>query len=620
VVTRYLAVVSLEEALETLRTGFAYPRPSETVPLDAAVGRVTAAPVFARFSVPEVHLSAMDGIAVRAAETAGASEGRPVRLLDALRVNTGNVVPPPYDAVIMIEDVLINDDGTFTIRKATAPWQHVRPAGEDIGETEMAVPRGRRLRAEDLGALAAYGLAGVEVATVRVGFIPTGSELIPHGRRPEPGQVVESNTLFASAWLASLGCRCTRYPNTPDEYDLIRSRIREAIAANDLVIVSAGSSAGTRDFTADVIAELGEVLVHGVAIKPGKPVIIGRVDGKPVIGLPGYPLSALTVLRELVIPLLARFGLPVPPSDGVRAALASPLTKEVGSDEFVLLAVGRVDERWVAIPQSRGAGVQMSVVRSNAYLRMPARSEGVEADEEVAVRLTVPRTDAERALLVIGSHDPAIDVLADLLSAEGIDLHSAHVGSMGGIFALRRGHCHAAPMHLLAPDGDFNIPFLQQYMPGRPILLVCVALRQQGIISRDGLGIEAIAEHTFANRQRGSGTRMLLDRWLGEHGVDPASISGYNREFTTHLGVAVAVKSGEAEMGLGVYSAAQALGLAFSPVATERYELALDPASLEDPRVAALVDAISSDAFRARLEAMGGYDLSCTGERRCSQP
>jgi putative molybdopterin biosynthesis protein len=620
VVKRYLAVVSLEEALATLRTGFVYPHPSETVPLESAVGRVTAAPVYARFSVPEVHLSAMDGIAVRSAETAGASEGRPVRLLDALRVNTGNVVPPPYDAVVMIEDVLINENGSFTIRRAAAPWQHVRPAGEDIGETEMAVPRGRRLRAEDLGALAAYGMAGVEVATVRVGFVPTGSELVPHGQRPEPGQVVESNTLFASAWLASLGCRCTRYPNTPDEYDLIRDRIREAVAANDLVIVSAGSSAGTRDFTADVIAELGEVLVHGVAIRPGKPVIVGRVDGRPVVGLPGYPLSALTVLRELVIPTLAHFGLPTLPADEVGAVLASPLTKEVGADEFVLLAVGRIGERWVAIPQSRGAGVQMSVVRSNAYLRVPARSEGIEADEEVPVSLTVPRAEAERALLVTGSHDPAIDVLADLLSAEGIDLHSAHVGSMGGIFALRRGHCHAAPMHLLAPDGDFNVPFLRQYLPDRRILLVCVAERQQGIISRSGLGIGAIAEHTFANRQRGSGTRVLLDRWLAEHGVDPASIRGYNREFTTHLGVAVAVKSGEAEMGLGVYSAAQALGLRFSPVATERYELALDPASLEDPRVSALVDAISSGAFRERLTAMGGYDLTCTGERRCSRP
>ncbi|NLX49216.1 MAG: molybdopterin biosynthesis protein [Methanospirillum sp.] len=619
-VKRYLAVVSLEEALEVLGTGFTYPRPSETVPLEEAVGRVTVAPVHARFSVPEVHLSAMDGIAVRAAETAGASEGRPVRLLDALRVNTGNVVPPPYDAVIMIEDVLINDDGTFTIRKAAAPWQHVRPAGEDIGETEMVVPRGRRLRAEDLGALAAYGLTGVEVATVRVGFVPTGSELVPHGRRPEPGQVVESNTLFASAWLASLGCRCTRFPNTPDEYGLIRDRIREAVAVNDLVIVSAGSSAGTRDYTADVVAELGEVLVHGVAIKPGKPVIIGRVDGKPVIGLPGYPLSALTVLREIVLPVLARFGLPSPAPEEVEAVLASPLTKEVGSDEFVLLAIGRVGDRWVAIPQSRGAGVQMAVVRSNAYLRVPARTEGLEAGAEVPVRLSVPRSEAERALLVTGSHDPAVDVLADLLSAEGIDLHSAHVGSTGGIFALRRGHCHAAPMHLLAPDGDFNIPFLRQYLPGQRVLLVCVAERQQGIISRDGLGIEAITGHAFANRQRGSGTRMLLDRWLDEHGVEPARVRGYDREFTTHLGVAVAVKSGEAEMGLGVYSAAQALGLAFAPVATERYELALDPGSLQDPRVSALVDAISSDAFRARLEALGGYDLTFNGERRFSLP
>lgn len=617
---RYLAVVPLDEAREILRTGFRYPKPTEDVPLEKAVGRITASPIHARFSVPETHLSAMDGIAVRAAETAGASETRPVRISDALRVNTGNVVPPPYDAVIMIEDVLINQDGSYTIRKGVSPWQHVRPAGEDIGRTEMVVPRGRRLRAIDLGALAAYGLRTVEVVTVRVGLVPTGSELVPHGQRPAPGQVVESNTLFAAAWLDSLGCRCTRYPITPDEYDLIRERVSFAVDENDLVIVSAGSSAGTRDFTADVIAELGEVLVHGVAIKPGKPVIIGRVRDTPVIGLPGYPLSALTVLRELVLPMLEGFGLPVPPVPTVKAVLSSPLHKDVGSDEFVLLATGRVGGRFVAIPQSRGAGVQMSVVRSNGYLRIPSASEGIEADEEVEVRLTVPQDEAERALLVTGSHDPAIDVLADLLSAGGISLHSAHIGSMGGIFALRRGHCHAAPMHLLAEDGDFNRPFLRRYLPGREVLLVCVAERQQGVISRDGLGIEAITGHTFANRQRGSGTRMLLDRYLAEHGIDPGSIAGYDREFTTHLGVAVAVQSGEAEMGLGVYSAAVALGLAFSPVATERYEIALDPDSLDDPRVSALLSAIASDPFRERLEALGGYDLTRTGERRSSLP
>ena len=617
---RYLAVVSLDEAREVLRSEFRYPRRTEHVPLEQAVGRITAYPVHARFSVPEAHLSAMDGIAVRAVDTAGAGETRPVRLLDALRVNTGNVVPPPYNAVIMIEDVLINPDGSYTIRKAASPWQHVRPAGEDIGQTEMAVPRGRRLRAMDLGALAAYGLRTIEVFTVRVGFVPTGSELVPHGERPAPGQVVESNTLFGAAWLESLGCRCTRYPNTPDEYDLIRERISSAVDESDLVIVSAGSSAGTRDFTADVIEDLGEVLVHGVAIKPGKPVIIGRVRDTPVIGLPGYPLSALTVLRELVLPMLEHFGLAVPPARAVKAVLSSPLHKDVGSDEFVLLAAGRVGDRFVAVPQSRGAGVQMSVVRSNAYLCIPSASEGLEADDDVEVRLTVPLDEAERALLVTGSHDPAVDVLADLLSAGGIDLHSAHVGSLGGLFALRRGHCHAAPMHLLAEDGDFNRPFLRQYIPDREVLLVCVAERQQGIISRDGLGIEAITDHTFANRQRGSGTRMLLDRYLAEHGIDPGTVAGYNREFTTHLGVAVAVQSGEAEMGLGVYSAAAALGLEFSPVATERYELALDPASLEDSRVTALLDAISSTPFRAQLTALGGYDLTRSGERRSSLP
>ncbi len=279
------------------------------VPLLKSVGRVTAEAIFARYSVPEVHLAAMDGIAVQSRETRGASEQHPVTLKQAVRVNTGNVVPPLYDAVIMIEDVYI-DHERFIIRRAAPPWQHVRPAGEDIGESEMALPSRHLIRPPDLGALAAYGITEVPVLTVRIGLIPTGSELVPHGEFPAPGQVVESNTVMAEAMLGTLGAFCTRYPMVKDDPVQIRKALERAVAENDLVIISAGSSAGTKDFTADVIADLGEVLVHGVAIKPGKPAIIGRIDKKPVIGMPGYPLSALTVLREIVTPLVQQFGLP----------------------------------------------------------------------------------------------------------------------------------------------------------------------------------------------------------------------------------------------------------------------------------------------------------------------
>jgi putative molybdopterin biosynthesis protein len=615
VVTRYLQVVSLAEARRILATLMPATRKTEIVPLEEAVGRVTAGPIMAAYSVPQIHLSAMDGIAVKSADTVKASEQHPVMLPDALRVNTGNVVPPTYDAVIMIEDVWIEGE-TYTIRKAAAPWQHIRPAGEEISETEMILPAAHRIIPTDLGALAGYGMTGVEVLGLKVGLIPTGSEVIEHGQRPKPGQVVESNCFFAAGWLRSIGVATHLYPITIDDQDLIRAAITRGVAENDLLIISAGSSAGTKDFTAGVIGELGEVLVHGVAIKPGKPVIIGRIQGKPVIGLPGYPLSALTVMRELVIPALQEYGLQPPEYPTIRASITRTVQKEIGSDEFVLVSAGEIDGRWVAVPQSRGAGVQMSMVRSNGYLQLAADQEGVVAGEEVQVQLTVPEALGKRALLIIGSHDPAIDHLASLVSGEGVIIHSTHVGSMGGLLTLRQHQCHAAPMHLLAPDGTYNTSYLQQYLPDDDLVLLCVAEREQGFVSTTGLSVEDIQKYTFVNRQQGSGTRMLLDHYLREHQIDPASIRGYDHEVTTHLAVAVAVRSGEADLGLCVYSAAAALGLKFVPLATERYELAIERRMLDDPRVQKLIGAVRSPAFLHILERMGGYRTAETGVLR----
>ncbi len=493
------------------------------IPLEESVGRITARPLFARYSVPEAVLSAMDGIAVRSEDTWGASEQRPVILTSFARVNTGNVIPPGFDAVIMIEDVTL-EGSRAVIRKAAGSWQHVRPAGEDIAESEMILPSSHRIRPHEIGALAAYGVSHVPVLTARVGLIPTGSELVPPGTRPLPGQVVESNTVMAAAWLRYLGAECRRYPVTPDEPDLISSRIEDAVVENDIVIISAGSSAGTRDYTAEVISGLGEILVHGIAIKPGKPAIIGKISGKPVIGMPGYPLSALTVIREIMIPLLGRYGVSAADPGIVPATLATSLHSETGTCEYVLLAIGKIRDRFIAIPLSRGSGVQMSGVRAQAYLRIPADREGYEAGEEVPVTLMVPETIAGQTLLVSGSHDPVLDCLLELLQKEGVTLHSSHTGSMGGILALKRGSCHAAPVHLLHPSGDYNLPYLGQYLPGENITLVCIAGREQGIVSREGLSLADLPSHTFVNRQKGSGTRMLLDHALGRQGIDPGSI------------------------------------------------------------------------------------------------
>jgi len=615
-VKRYLSLKSLHEVHDLIRREFPGRQVVETVPLERAVGRITAQPLFAGYSVPEVHLSAMDGIAVRSEDTWGAGEQSPVTLRDFARVNTGNVVPAGYDAVIMIEDVRMTGDGAI-IRKAASSWQHVRPAGEDIAESEMILPSGHHIRPHDIGALAAYGIMEVPVLTISIGIIPTGTELVPAGTRPLPGQVVESNTVMAAAWLTSLGATCRHYPPTPDEPEQIRDAIRHAAEENDMVIVSAGSSAGTRDFTAPVIAELGEVMVHGVGIKPGKPAIIGRIGSVPVIGMPGYPLSALTVLREIIIPLLSRFGLSAPDPEILSASLTATLHSEVGTCEFVLLSIGMIRDRWVAVPLSRGSGVQMSGVRANAFLRIPDDLEGYEAGQTVPVELLVPRSQAASALLVTGSHDPSLDHLAELVRTEGVSLHSSHIGSMGGLLALKRMSCHAAPMHLLSPDdGEYNIPYLEKYLPGEEISLVCIAEREQGIVSRERFSLADLPGHTFVNRQKGSGTRLLLDYELRNLGISPGSIPGYDRELTTHIGVALAVKTGEADAGMCVYSAAKALGLPFVPVGMERYELAFRTEDGDDPGIRTLVNAIASSAFRESLSRLGGYDTRETGVLR----
>jgi putative molybdopterin biosynthesis protein len=602
----------LDEVFALLSREFPCTPSIETIPLEEAPGRITAHPIFGTYSVPEIHLAAMDGIAVASADTRGASEQHPVTISRAARVNTGNVVPPGYDAVIMIEDVW-ESDGKYMIRRSASPWQHVRPAGEDLAESEMVMPSRHLIRPHETGALATYGITRLDVITVRIGLIPTGSELVAAGTRPAPGQVVESNTVMAKAMLESVGARCTRYPPVEDEPARIRDAVRKACSGNDIVVVSAGSSAGTRDYTADVIAGLGTVLVHGIATKPGKPTIIGRVDHRPVFGLPGYPLSAITVIRELVIPFLRNYGLAVPPWQTIRASLASALPKEIGSDEFVQCTLGKVGNRWTVSPQSRGAGVQMSAVRANAYLHLSRRSEGFSAGDLVDARLLVPLEEAENSLLITGSHDPVLDYLADLVRPRGVSLLSTHAGSMGGIIALKKDECHAAPTHLLSPDGTYNTAYIRKYLPGTEIDLICIAGRQQGIVSRGGMGFADIPGRIFVNRQKGSGTRMLLDHELRKAGIDPSAIPGYEREVTTHIAVALAVKSGEADAGMCVYSAAKALGLPFVPVAQERYELAIRREHRKDPRIIRLIEAVRSTEFAEILNRLGGYDTTETG-------
>jgi putative molybdopterin biosynthesis protein len=617
---RYLTLTPLKNAQEKLYRRFPCRPGVVKIPVQEASGKITAEAVFSSISVPGTNLSAMDGIAVKSADTVGATEQQPVLLTDVIRVNTGNVIPEGYNAVIMIEDV-VELDGAYQIHSPAHPWQHIRPIGEDIAETEMIIPHLTQIRAVDIGAMISYGITQVAVLDLKVALIPTGSEIVPIGTRPLPGQVIESNMYLAAAMIRDAGALVTHYPPVPDDYEAIRSAVSHAALNHDIVIISAGSSKGTKDFTSRIIAELGTVFVHGIAIKPAKPVILGEIRERPVIGMPGYPIACYTILREIVLPLLGRYGFIIPEPEVIPVQLSSAVQSAIGTDEFVLATVGKILDTWVASPLSRGSGVQMSMVRANAYLKIPEDQEGLEIGSKTSAHLTVRRSVAEQLILITGSHDPAIDNLADLIRDDGILISSSHIGSMGGLLALKRGTCHLAPMHLLGDDGDYNIPYLSKYLPGEELVLICVAERIQGIVSRDVLGFKEITTHRYINRQRGSGTRMLFDHLIRKEGIPPSRINGYEREETTHLGVCLTVKNGGADLGMTVYSAARAFSLPFIPVGVERYELVTTKVLFdEDPRIKAVASQISSQKFKDLLIHLGGYETEKTGTiRYCNQ-
>ncbi|RPI39860.1 MAG: molybdopterin biosynthesis protein [Methanoregulaceae archaeon] len=614
-VKRYLELRSLEEALTLLTSTFASPKRTERVALMQSAGRVVAAPVFAKYSVPEVNISAMDGIAVRSRDTIGATDRAPVILDHVSRVNTGNIVPPEFDAVIMIEDTW-EAGGNFQIRKAAVPWQHVRPAGEDVKENKLVLPSGHIIRTFDIGALATYGITEIDVLAVNVGIIPTGSELVPLGVHPGPGQVVESNTIMAQVFLSQIGAHCSRFPIVPDDPDLIREALRKAVHENDLVIISAGSSAGTRDFTEGVIQSLGDLIFHGVAVRPGKPVMLGKVEGIPVLGLPGYPLAAQTALREFAAPLLESWGFPPAPRFPVRVRLGQTLVSDPGFDEFVPVFVGRIGKKLYGTPHGKGAGVQMATVKANGYTHIPAPVEGYEAGTELEVFLTTDAGSIERTLIFIGSVDPALEDLAGFAHDKGLFIHAINPGNTGALLALKYNACHAAPLSLPARSllASYQ-PFLKNFPP-EDVVFVHIATIEQGIASRDGLGIKDLTTVRFINTRRGSPTREVLETLFAAEGINPSQVNGYLQEVHGPPAVAAAIRNGFADAGMCTSSVAKASGLRFVPVAYEDYELAIRREMLDDSRIRTLVSIIQSGEYRTILAKTGSYDLSLTGTIR----
>ena len=628
--TVYLQNIPYADAREKFLGAFSGLSASEeALPVGECLGRVTSRPVFARLSSPHYHASAMDGVAVQSDSTSGARETLPVVLKagkDAFWVDTGDPLPSGTNAVIMVEDLHDRGDGELEIVAAVAPWENVRVYGEDMVETELILPALWLLRPPDLGASLAGGQRELWVRKRPVvAIIPTGSELVPPTQDPGPGQIIEFNSTIFSGMVRQWGGEPLVSPIVPDDFAAIRGAVEKASSAADLILIGAGSSHGSEDYTSKVVECLGEVLVHGVATRPGKPVVLGRVGEKPAVGVPGYPVSAVLAMELFVRPLLARMlGLPATPPDIVVATLSRAIVSPMGVDEFVRVKLGKVGDRVVATPISRGAALTTSLVRSDGTVVVPRGREGIAAGREVEVRLHKPLHEVMGQVVAIGSHDLTLDLIANMLRSlhPEMTLSSANQGSLGGLMALRRHEAHLAGTHLLdESSGEYNIPFIEKYLEGMDVRLVTLSYRQQGFMVLPGnpKGVTDVEDLLapgvqFVNRQKGSGTRVLLDYALKLRGLDGERIQGYEREEYTHTQVAAAVKSGAADAGLGVLSAARALGLDFVPWREERYDLCIPSEYMDHPGVAAILSIITSTAFRTEVESLGGYDLRDVGK------
>lgn len=631
---RYLRRAALADCLHAW-LALASPSPAEECPTVAARGRVTAAPVYALRSSPHFACAAMDGIAVQATATFGASETRPVVLPTSsfTVVDTGDPLPPGRDAVVMIEDVHWLPGGRAELIAPVAPWQHVRLAGEDVVATEMVLPGGHLLRAVDIAVLLSCGVLAVSVRQrPLVRILPTGDEVLdphhPAWRAPEAvgGAIPETNSYLLAGLVEEWGGVAERLPAVPDDPAALRAALLAAVEQAAVVTVNAGSSAGRGDLVPQLLSEEGTLLAHGVEIMPGKPAALAVVRGTPVLGVPGYPVSAWVVCEQLLRPLMHRIqGLPLPEAQRTRATLARRLPSRLGQEEFVRVKAARVCGQLVAVPLPRGASLLSSVARADAVLRIPPATEGLDAGQQVSLELLRPPSELEGALLAVGSHDLLLDELADLLhrTHPEYSLSSAHVGSLAGLLALQRGECHLAGTHLIdAETGEYNLAWLARFFAPGEAALIRLARREQGLMVPSGnpLRITTLADLTrpgvrYVNRQPGSGTRQLLDFLLAREGVDPGAIQGYRRELYTHLEVAEAVRSGSADAGLGIRAAAVALGLDFVPIASECYDLALRPHSLELPPVRALLALITGEELARRVAGLGGYSLAEAGRR-----
>lgn len=623
--------VPLEEALDRwfaeLEFGGALARMEvETIATVQAVGRVTAAPVVAQISSPHYYQAATDGLAVRSTATFAATRETPSRLKlgpDGVFVDTGSALPDGFDAVVPMHEIKLVSTEEVQVDRPSAPWRNVRPTGEDLAAREVILPRDHRVGPLELGAMLAGGVNQVQVyRQPRVAILPVGTHVVEAGATPGVGQMIDSNSPILAALVEQLGAVAKRFPVTPERAEEVRETLLMALVDYDLVIVVAGPSYGTA-LVAHLLGEVGECTLNGVAFKPGHTVTMGQVEGKPVLALPFYPVSAFLSYKLFAKPVLERkMGLaprllPIEPAD-----LAIAIRSPAGTEEFLRVKLGVVGGRTVAVPISRGAALLMSLVRADGLVQVPAHCEELQAGTRVDVKRLEPVRPIEGNIILLGTHDITYEVInGQLMRAHPeLTLFTAATGGKRGLEALTKGLCHLAAMHMFdEEEGDYNLPHVRR--AEIPLVLVNLFSRDLGLVVAQGnpksiQGLEDLLrpEVNFINRQLGSGTRMLMEYHLRQAKLDTSKIKGFNQEAYTHMSAAAAVSSGAADAGLGIPATAKASRLDFVPCFRERLDLAIPKRFFNLYAIQGLLQVIRSSTFRREATAhLAGYDFQQSG-------
>lgn len=628
---RYLKTLSRTEAQRIIIERAKRIEDEEYVAVIESIGRITSRPVYASDSNPAFLLSAMDGYAVDFSKTLSADLLNPIELekhKDAYPVATGDPLPEGTNSVIMIEEIE-EKESSIIIRKPSTLWQNVRVIGEDIVQGELILPRRHILRPFDVGLLLSVGITHIHVLRKpKLLIIPTGEEIIdPYSdsdKHWQKGRIFDFNSYVLSSLAEECGFSVfkEKIARTKEELERI---LEDNLDNFDACIINAGTSAGERDFTREVIESKGEVLFHGVRIMPGKPFLFGMIREKPIFGIPGYPVSAIFCFREFVLPYLEEvMGVRSDKKFTTKVKMFYKTPSKMGVEELIRVNLIKKGHSIYAIPLARGASLMSSLAYADGIVRIPEELEGIEEENEVDCELLINPEILDGRITIIGSHDILLSILRDLLREKDprSELLSVACGSLSGIVAFKRGIADLVTTHIFDPEERaYNVPILKRLLGDKRWTLINLAKRSLGIVVRKGnpKGIKSIEDIAlkrakFINRQVGSGTRILFDLYLKEKGIQKESIDGYEKEESSHMKVGVMIKMGAADCGITTLTVARLFDLDFIPLAEEDFDLLVSEEILNDVSFRKLYDIISSSVFKDRLSSLGGYNLSETGQ------